>query len=550
MTIRVGTFEVTQADDCALQPTPLDGRRIPDSLAGGIQPMNAREASARGNVIVNVSGPHMASPLVVPPSMPPPQPPLRPGQLPSALAPVQERMTAFFSHYRYDEGRIAEQRLVLDNTPAGVLRLGLVTPVQLTECFRTTRPLLNLAVIRYVDRFLAYKKEQGTPAERALYATMTREQFLDRLVGPNNKRWAVFLPEGDCYIDIHGERYTDLPGDEYSEDFLRDHLSWDEVFISSLISVSAKTPFLYNGCRNIRDADTKDGHYAADDGHVPMGVYTGSVGSYFSRPDCLDHRFMVVTPSHIAESGYGPKPVPDAPPRGLEDVAAPMFGVDHLASFAEARADTAGRFVKVVGRDEYLDTKIYKERLKLVVGPFLADAVARAAPGQKSYVRIDGLGLGVWSLQGRGSLRGGPNMEMSDIQAELMLEVYKELLAAEPALSANISTVDFRWIGGISPPRTAPGQPLPAPLDLGLAGRTQMIASRSSPADRLPPGHENELLVAQWAWDGNSMTGNEWWKGFGSNASSDPAAVACSLVGFTHNGQTNPLMEGPWMMEG
>ena len=662
MSMRVGVFEVTKADGGALQPVPQDGARIPDRLAGCIQAMAAEETSARGGVVVKVSGPgHIGLSVVVPsidvlniskvvrdpseygrgsrilmktgwfgggvggraqkyliaklgPGVEADLKKLNDGRLccllatifkdenqvaltgiirslaegqnvdiaqltavltgeerrmvhafvfsgkiegkadglqrltppplPPELRSLQDRMDAFFGQYNFYG--VAQQRLALDNTPAGVLRLGLVTPDELTGCFRTTRPLLNPRIQQYLSDFLDYKKAQGTAAEQALYATMTPAQLLDRLVGPNNKRWAVFLPEGrgeGAIVDVHGASLGELPASgQESAVFLRDHLSWDEVFISSLISVSAKTPFLHCGARgrDRGDSAAKDGH-RADDGHVPMGVYTGSVGSYFRRPDIMDHRFMVVTPSHTADRGYGPK-APDAAPRGLEDIAARMFGVDHLPTIEEARADTSGRFIKVDGRaeDEYLDTQVYKERLKLVVEPFLRDAAARTVEGQKAYVRIDGLGLGVWSLQGIGHFgTGGAPMPMSVIQAQLMRDVYREILTSDHVLSAKISTVDFRWINGISPSDGSVHV-------LETAGEgTNIIATRSNPADPLPRGHENDLLVAQWAWDGNSMTGNEWWNGCGSFSSSDPAAVACSLVGFTHNGAINPLMQMP-----
>ena len=45
----------------------------------------------------------------------------------------------------------------------------------------------------------------------------------------------------------------------------------------------------------------------------------------------------------------------------------------------------------------------------------------------------------------------------------------------------------------------------------------------------LPENKKEKLVVAMFAWDGNSYVGNEYWNGMLS-ASGDPAAACCSLI--------------------
>lgn len=369
------------------------------------------------------------------------------------------------------------------------------------------RPIMHEHVLSLVNDFLAYKKEQGSDVEKALYSTMTESAFIDRLL---TKRPLMFMTAADCCLLRDGQQgqggfeAIGTQGEQYPL-VLADYLSYDEMPIAALLGVSTPTCFINNGSRYNRGVAGTPGSYQE------AGVYVGLVGARFERPGRMEWAHMIVTPEqNTIEHGYGV----DGQRESLLNIWSRFYG-QLLPTFEQAQADTSGRYIQL-SPAMYLDAVVYKKRMEMVIVPFLVDANARGMQQKrKVYCHVVGLGLGVWQI--------------TPLQAQLMLEVYAHVLKSYDL--SFIADIDFSWFakafdtcGGIG--------------NVGVfkTDRNEITLhfSQRNPADKLVGVDADKLLVAQYAWDSNAYPGNEYWAG-ALDASGDPAAACCSTIAELQN---------------
>lgn len=167
--------------------------------------------------------------------------------------------------------------------------------------------------------------------------------------------------------------------------------------------------------------------------------------------------------------------------------------------------------------------EVYIKRIQLSAETFLLEADARGEEASREvYCHAVGLGLGVWQVH--------------PIQNALFLEAWSRALTN--LTLSNVKVLDFSWIS-------------PKPSEVaGLVSGTKfpgsevtIAFSRRDPFAPLKREHRSKLVVAMFAWDGNSYVGNEYWDGLLS-ASGDPAAAACSIIPELLNPDINPRLCG------
>lgn len=383
---------------------------------------------------------------------------------------------------------------------------GIADQTTIVQQANSVRPIIHQKTMMLIEAFLDEKKRSGSTVEKALYREIDTELFIDRLL---TKRPMAFLTSSDDYLlknQVSGSGGFQRIGKENEQPPLciQDYLSYDEMAISALIGVSCPTYFINEGARcNQAILSHAD--------HQKTGIYVGLVGARFEKPGLMDWQHMIITPAqNTLENGYGTNSNP------YLNMWSDFYGYPFPA-YEELYREDPDQFL-LVGRDTYLNIPVYKERIRMVIEPFLEEANHRAfAEGKKAYVHAVGIGLGVWQI--------------CPEQQKYMLEVYEEVLNRRSL--PHIGDIDYSYFlgycGGIRGP-----EKLYTPVN-----EVTIHFSIRNPAEKLLS--DDQLLVAAYAWDANSFPGNEYWMGSLSD-SGDPAAACCSTIPQLQNPLINTAL--------
>lgn len=464
------------------------------------------------------------------------EPPVTPGSPPpqaQALMPGDEG-----SKLRYFEDLVGRSRRLPYAFPTKANLLDQVVQgstqrkLQVCDDALGTRPVIHQRVATLVVEFLDVKRRTGTEVEQRLYTGLSVEGFLGRLV---QRRPLVFMGGHDQYMLTNQDDGADPEGfdrigtaEEREPLCLHSLLSYHEMQLSALVAVSVPTYFINQGSRGNGAAPAKAGTFE------DHGVYVAQVGARFERHGRMEAELMVITPEqNTRRNGFGDPANTTSSDAPRLQMWARFYGKagGYLRTFAEVEEfiqrnpeQTSFSPIALHGSGGYvrgfLDVDIYRQRMHIAAQVFLFEAQARAAAlGVRAFCHVVGLGLGVW--------------QVSAIQAGIVVDVYRDVM--ENTNLANVSDVAFSWFPrGLTCGERRDGDI----LENRHGNQIKIHFNKRNPAEKLHGEDADKLLVAQYAWDGNSYPGNEYWIGCLS-ASGDPAAACCSTIPQLQNPDVN-----------
>ena len=321
----------------------------------------------------------------------------------------------FFHENVYDD---------LENRLSKLREAGLFVPHQTWLQSHKTRVIALNKVLVLIEKFLNFKKQRGSAAEKEVLSQY--ENYADYCNRLFTCRPVVFYMENDIYLLNDGTEgsggFEHLSESGRSPDgklSLQKLISYDEMQLSALLSVSVPTIFINSGSRY------NSGIINRDFNHQQYGIYVASVGARFEVPGKMEWAHMMVTrEQNIIENGYGTGATQGNAKTELLRLWAefylgdskyfPSFDeVEHLRNTNEA--EFKSHYIDCSSRNHgnrYLNKIVYGMRMRMVVEPFLLEANERAKDmNMKAYVHAVGLGLGVWMI--------------SSEQTQILVDVYR-----------------------------------------------------------------------------------------------------------------------------
>ncbi|QDS75265.1 hypothetical protein FKW77_000839 [Venturia effusa] len=381
------------------------------------------------------------------------------------------------------------------NLPTFANRISNFPPEQIASDALSTHIVLHPRLPALFENFLSHKRLYGSSHEKAIYedaGAYSWKHLTTRLI---EKRPLAFLTGSDTTMLRDGTRLSDAveEWDRNGTDqqrlnkvlTLEEYLSYDEIFLSSLIGVSGWTYFINRGSRNNHAKKREFPKWEE------RGVILGLVGARFEREGRMDSSLIL--------------------PPSTSDNRHPLLRKLFLDFFGPAEQAV----------HESFDERLYMERMRITIETLLLDANARARDmkGKKAFIHVVGLGLGVWQYS--------PN------QPSLYISTFTYSL--HTLKLPYISTINFSWIDNV------PASDRDACTAAGLLKGITVEFSKRDPAESLEKP-DRDFLMVTYAWDGNAMPGNEYWMGM-LGASGDPAAACCSTIAELHNPLVNDYSE-------
>ncbi|KAJ3143749.1 hypothetical protein HK101_003131, partial [Irineochytrium annulatum] len=387
----------------------------------------------------------------------------------------------------------------------------------LSHCIRTSAVLVHPRVRDVlIPSYLTLKRAQ--PGNNT-HANDTVSTVIAHCV---RDRPLTFCGPGDMTLLRSGQRRMGwfAAGETTPEPYM----TYDDVAIAALLGASSPTVFINNGGRRNCGAPS-----AAPGTFEERGVFVGLVGARFERRDVMESSYVLVRYElSTPENGYGVDGVAGDGRAWCEMWARFLAVGDTLPSWQEAVAERDasggredGRFVRVDPRT-FLDRWAYRERMRITIETLLMEGGRRGREAQKKvHCRVVGFGLGVWATERK-------------VQAETVIACVEK--AIKNLMLPELAVVELQWFADAFVKAECGGKATGEFLQGKAGNPVQVLFTQGDPADKLKD--PRLLLVASYAWDGNSYPGNEYWIG-SLSASGDPAAACCSLISELQNPEIN-----------
>lgn len=392
------------------------------------------------------------------------------------------------------------------------------------ECVQLTEAVAHphvIELIRLMRSYFLNDLPKAHPLRRiySVRAMASPHAVLRRLL---TKRPLAFYGGDDAWMldkKRRGSGGWEHVGSEAEEKPLlaRDYLSYDEACVSALVNLCGPTVFINDGARDNSGRKGRPGTFER------RGVIMGAVGARLEKHRVMEYAHLVVDPrQNTVANGYGPSGG-DGDARKRMAMWTRFYG--HKGGYFPLHRNfqPGTRYVRVPG-NRYFDKKGYAKRMAMALEPIFDRAIAHAKRiGKRAWVRLTGLGLGVWVLDKK-------------LQAGIIVQTAGAIVRKRDPRATSIAAVEFLWYA-----ETETEKRKLATLFGAAKWRKGTVAFTKTEPSAPLPHPESAFLFTTFAWDGLSFVGNEYWDD-ALDASGDPAAACSCIMPQTMNPRINVLL--------
>lgn len=417
------------------------------------------------------------------------------------------------------------------------------TKESLIEMAETTRPFIAKEIWELMDQFMSFMKnlpDLEGENYRAVYNNMNSAGLVKRLL---TKRPIVFLNptdenvlrENPLTLRSGKEKWNNVARTlEYAQadrPNLQEYISYDEIMLSALVNMSTPTYF-------VSDGSLKNAFDKPKCPYIMQGILCGLVGARLEKNGFMEHRFVFPRDKnnlkfddvHHADGFWITIVYNKAFPEGKIPTD------DNIKNKPDLYKDIYVNGINVV----YL-----KKRLALSVIPFIEEAANRGFEKKQSIIAsVPPIGAGIW--RGIVDTKTIVNLIVTIVLEYLDNNADIEKLSYLDAIFLPVVNNDL--YSEYSPQKQIKSVRINATdsgIEIKLNGdKVLMIFNQCRfVAQILPEKFSSSLIVAGYAWDGNSYPGNEYW--IDCFESFDPQAILCSLLGQLQNPEVNVELADP-----
>ena len=385
-------------------------------------------------------------------------------------------------------------------------------------CINQSYPILHESVLVLFQNFLRWKKQNATQCESRVYKDdMTIIDLVDRVI---RLRPLMFMTRSDQYILRSGlggaGGWEKVLMFDKGEPNIYEYMTYDEIKLSAFLQVSSPVYPINSGSRSNMGVE-KNGKC------LEKAIYVGAVGARFEKENVMEWQDMVITKTQNIEAlGYGSE---ENSKKTILDPFCRFYGYDYFPSYSQCESDLFKNCIQHKDNN-YFNQDVYIKRIQTSVETFLLEAESRGnSENCPVHIHVVGLGLGCWQY-------------LPD-QANLYLKAFQNGLDnfLEKNTETKIKHVDLSWI---SENKKLDDCQLVHDKNFKDSNVKITFSKRDpfAPLSTKTTNNDGTLIVAMYAWDGNSFPGNEYWSGM-LTASGDPAAACCSQIPQLQNPYIN-----------